>query len=125
MTAAFDSAPDGASYLVNGPVLRFVLRILGWSQAEFARRIEVHESTAGRMLAGAPTTAATARRIAEAIPGLTIPEIVWLPGFSPDLPPGAIPGDPRGSIKVEPDPADVREPRGILLVDQTDEVPPA
>jgi len=119
MTAAFESAPDGASYLVNGPVLNFARRVLGWSKAEFGRRVGVHESTVGRMLAGAPTTAAVARRIHEQIPGLAIEEIVWLPGISKAPPPGALNPD-----ALPPVPA-AEHPSRVDLVHGSDFPPPA
>lgn len=91
MTTTFD---DTSTYRLNTAVLRFALRVLGWTQAEFASRIHVHESTVSRMLKGEPTTAEVASRIAQAIPGLTAPEIVDMPGFSPGLPRGATDAGP-------------------------------
>jgi transcriptional regulator with XRE-family HTH domain len=94
MTAAFQDAPDSATYRANGPILRFVLRVLGWSQAEFGRRLAIHESTAGRILKGtAPLTAGNARRLLDLVPGLRIEEVISLPGLSPELPAGVLDGD--------------------------------
>ncbi len=90
MTAAFQHAPDSATYPVNGPMLRLVLRILGWSQAEFGRRLGVSEATASRVLNGrAPITAANARKLLDLVPRLRIEEVVALPGISPTPPDGA------------------------------------
>lgn len=94
MTTAFDVAPDAATVRLNGPVVRFACRVLGWSQAEFARRIEVHPATASRMLSGQPTTAGQARKVMHAIPGLTIEEVVDLGELSAHLPAGAVDYEP-------------------------------
>jgi transcriptional regulator with XRE-family HTH domain len=104
MTTAFEAAPDGASYKLNTAVLLFALRILGLSQSRFARAIGVDQSTASRMLSGSPTTAAVARKIHQAIPGLTIAEIVDMPGISPGLPAGAAVDTTRAEAGAVPGP---------------------
>jgi len=84
-----DTSPNlEGTYRLNVPVLRFALRILGWSQAEFAERAGIHAPTASRILNGSPTTWRVARQIRAAIPALGIDEIVDLGEISPGLPPG-------------------------------------
>lgn len=102
MTTAFQQAPDAVTYPANTAVLRFVLRVLGWSQAEFGRRLDVHESTASRILRpGATITAGVARRILDLVPGLTVGEVVSLPGISPGLPDGAVDMPAVATFSVE------------------------
>ncbi len=81
--------PDaGDSVRLRGDVLRFALRCVNWSQGEFARRLAIHESTVSRILAGANTTVAPARRVLARFPGLTFPEVVDVGPLSPPLPDG-------------------------------------
>lgn len=102
MTTAFEQAPDAVTYPANTAVLRFVLRILGWSQAEFGRRLGLHESSASRILRpGGTITAGVARRILDLVPGLSAEEVVSLPGISPDLPEGAKDFAPIATFTVE------------------------
>jgi hypothetical protein len=90
MTQAFEWDPDAAPYPANAPMLRLALRILGWSQAEFARRLGVHESTASRIVNGrAALTADNVGRLLAIVPGLRVEEVVLLPGVSPEPPAGA------------------------------------
>lgn len=83
-------APDTTPVKLNAPVIRFALRVIGSSQSALARRIDVHESTISRALAGEPTTNRVAGRLLDAFPGLKLQEIVEVPGFPAPLPPGAV-----------------------------------
>jgi transcriptional regulator with XRE-family HTH domain len=83
-------APEGSrQYRLNVPVIRFAMRIAGWSQAELARRVEIHESWMSRALHGEPVSEDVARRVVAAFGGrLQLEEVVLIEGFSPELPPG-------------------------------------
>lgn len=122
MTTAFEQAPDTATYRANTAVLRFVLRILGWSGAEFGRRLKIHESTASRILRGtAPLTAGNARRLLDLVPGLRIEEVVDLPGLSPGLPAGAVePGVPTLRVECTDDGAAQRFANHLRSVEEVD-----
>jgi hypothetical protein len=84
--------PEGGDAVrLRADVLRFALRCVGWSQAEFARRLNVHESTVSRALdrdRPSNTTVAVARRVLALFPGLTFPEVVDVGPLSPRLPDG-------------------------------------
>lgn len=74
---------------VNAPVIRFALRVLGWSQAELARRLDVHESTVSRILDGAATTHVVGAKLCQVFPALGFNELIHVEGFPIDLPAGA------------------------------------
>ncbi len=84
--------PDAPSPVkLNGPVLRFAMRVLGWSQAALARRIGIHESTMSRALAGDPTSPQVAAAILALFENrLRLEEVVMVPGFATPLPEGAV-----------------------------------
>jgi ribosome-binding protein aMBF1 (putative translation factor) len=83
-----DVAAETDVYRLRTDVIAFALRCRDWSNAEFARQIDVHESTVSRIMGGAPTTAKVARRIRSVFPRLDLAEIVDLGALGPDLPVG-------------------------------------
>jgi transcriptional regulator with XRE-family HTH domain len=85
------SPPPGSTRLrLNGPVIRFAMRIRGWSQAELARRIGTSEPWMSRLLRGESTTEDVVKKILAAFDGrLRLEEVVTIEGFSPGLPTGA------------------------------------
>lgn len=85
---AFAEASDGDAFTLRGDVLHFALRCRSWSQAEFSRRLGVHESTVSRILRGSPTSAVVARKVADLFPLLTIGEIVDLGLLGRKIPAG-------------------------------------
>lgn len=81
-----EQIPEGNDAVaLNVSILRLALRVLGWSQAELARRIDVSEATVSRAMGGRLTTAAVAGRIMKAIPGLEALEVIQIPDLSPSL----------------------------------------
>lgn len=75
---------------LNIPLLRFAIRVRGWSQAQFARAIGVNESTVSRgMFTQGVTTLRVVKEILKAFDGqLLLEEVLDIPGMTPPNPPG-------------------------------------
>lgn len=88
-------SPNDIVYL-NGPVIRFAMRVRGWSQAGLSRLLGVSESTLSRALRGEATTWRVVRTLLDAFDErLAVEEVAILPGISRPLPDGVRDVDPE------------------------------